>query len=35
MKMLQWPLLRLIPARALALGFRPEHIRTPDVSAAR
>jgi 2-polyprenyl-6-methoxyphenol hydroxylase-like FAD-dependent oxidoreductase len=35
MKMLQWPLLRLIPARALALGFRPEHIRTPDVSPAR
>jgi 2-polyprenyl-6-methoxyphenol hydroxylase-like FAD-dependent oxidoreductase len=35
MKMLQWPLLRLIPARALALGFRPEHIRTPEISAAR
>ena len=31
MKMLQWPLLRLIPARALALGFRPEHIRTPEI----
>jgi 2-polyprenyl-6-methoxyphenol hydroxylase-like FAD-dependent oxidoreductase len=30
MKMLQWPLLNRIPARALALGVRPEHIRTPD-----
>src|SRR6185437_8285378 len=24
------PLLRRIPARLLALGFRPEHVRTPD-----
>ena len=30
MKMLQWPLLRRIPARVLALGVRPEHIRTPE-----
>jgi 2-polyprenyl-6-methoxyphenol hydroxylase-like FAD-dependent oxidoreductase len=30
MKMLQWPLLNRIPARVLALGVRPEHIRTPD-----
>ena len=30
MKMLQWPLLRRIPGRLLALGIRPEHIRTPD-----
>jgi 2-polyprenyl-6-methoxyphenol hydroxylase-like FAD-dependent oxidoreductase len=27
-KMLQWPLLRRIPGRVLALGIRPEHIRT-------
>jgi 2-polyprenyl-6-methoxyphenol hydroxylase-like FAD-dependent oxidoreductase len=25
------PLLRRIPARVLALGFRPEHVRTPDM----
>jgi 2-polyprenyl-6-methoxyphenol hydroxylase-like FAD-dependent oxidoreductase len=31
MKMLQWPLLRRIPGRLLALGIRPEHIRTPEV----
>jgi 2-polyprenyl-6-methoxyphenol hydroxylase-like FAD-dependent oxidoreductase len=30
MKMLQWPLLNRIPARAIALGIRPEHIRTPE-----
>ena len=27
----RWPALRRIPARMLGLGFRPEHIRTPDV----
>jgi 2-polyprenyl-6-methoxyphenol hydroxylase-like FAD-dependent oxidoreductase len=27
------PVLRRIPARLLALGFRPEHVRTADVSA--
>ena len=32
MKMLQWPLLRRIPGRLLALGIRPEHIRTPDIA---
>ncbi|MGB6706879.1 MAG: FAD-dependent oxidoreductase [Pseudolabrys sp.] len=32
MKMLQWPLLRCIPGRLLALGIRPEHIRTPDIT---
>jgi 2-polyprenyl-6-methoxyphenol hydroxylase-like FAD-dependent oxidoreductase len=31
MKLMQWPLLRRIPGRVLALGIRPEHIRTPDV----
>ncbi len=30
MKMLQWPLLRRIPGRVLALGVRPEHIGTPE-----
>jgi 2-polyprenyl-6-methoxyphenol hydroxylase-like FAD-dependent oxidoreductase len=34
MKMLQWPLLRRIPGRLLALGIRPEHIRTPDITAS-
>jgi 2-polyprenyl-6-methoxyphenol hydroxylase-like FAD-dependent oxidoreductase len=28
------PLLRRIPARLLGMGFRPEHIATPDVMAA-
>ena len=28
-KMMQWPLLNRLPARLLALGFRPEHVRTP------
>jgi 2-polyprenyl-6-methoxyphenol hydroxylase-like FAD-dependent oxidoreductase len=30
MKLLQWPLLRRIPGYVLALGIRPEHIRTPN-----
>jgi 2-polyprenyl-6-methoxyphenol hydroxylase-like FAD-dependent oxidoreductase len=34
MKMLQWPLLRRIPGRLLALGIRPEHVRTPDMAPA-
>jgi 2-polyprenyl-6-methoxyphenol hydroxylase-like FAD-dependent oxidoreductase len=29
-KLLQWPLLRRIPGRVMALGVRPEHIRTPE-----
>jgi len=33
MKVLQWPLLRRIPGRLLALGVRPEHIHTPDVAS--
>ena len=32
MKLLQWPLLRRIPGRVLALGVRPEHIHTPEVT---
>ena len=27
-KAMQWPLLRRIPGRLLALGVRPEHVRT-------
>ena len=35
MKMLgRWRFLRRIPARVLGVGFRPEHIRTPDVYAS-
>ncbi len=30
MRMMQWPLLRRIPGRALALGIRPEHVHTPE-----
>jgi 2-polyprenyl-6-methoxyphenol hydroxylase-like FAD-dependent oxidoreductase len=29
------PLLQRIPARVLAVGFRPEHVRTPDFRAGR
>jgi 2-polyprenyl-6-methoxyphenol hydroxylase-like FAD-dependent oxidoreductase len=29
----RWPLLQRIPARLLGLGFRPEHVRTPEVVA--
>ena len=32
MKILQWPLLRRIPGRLLALGVRPEHIHTPEAA---
>jgi 2-polyprenyl-6-methoxyphenol hydroxylase-like FAD-dependent oxidoreductase len=30
----RWPLLRRIPARLLGVGFRPEHVKTPDVYAS-
>jgi 2-polyprenyl-6-methoxyphenol hydroxylase-like FAD-dependent oxidoreductase len=33
MKLMQWPLLRRIPGRVMALGIRPEHIHTPDISS--
>jgi len=29
----RWPLLRRLPALAVGLGVRPEHIRTPDILA--
>jgi 2-polyprenyl-6-methoxyphenol hydroxylase-like FAD-dependent oxidoreductase len=31
--MQQWPWLRRIPARVIGMGFRPEHVRTPDKSS--
>src|SRR6202790_3856137 len=31
----QFPVLRRIPARMLGLGFRPEHIQTPDANRNR
>ena len=31
----EWPFLRRIPARVIGVGFRPEHIRTPDVLGGR
>jgi len=31
MKMIQWPLLRRLPGRLLALGIRPEHVQTCPV----
>jgi 2-polyprenyl-6-methoxyphenol hydroxylase-like FAD-dependent oxidoreductase len=27
----RWPILRRIPARLVGVGFRPEHVRTPEV----
>jgi 2-polyprenyl-6-methoxyphenol hydroxylase-like FAD-dependent oxidoreductase len=27
----RWPFLRRLPARVIGVGFRPEHVRTPDV----
>jgi 2-polyprenyl-6-methoxyphenol hydroxylase-like FAD-dependent oxidoreductase len=27
----RWPVLRRIPARVIGVGFRPEHVRTPDI----
>jgi 2-polyprenyl-6-methoxyphenol hydroxylase-like FAD-dependent oxidoreductase len=31
----RWPLLQRLPARIVGIGFRPEHIRTPDVHSSR
>jgi 2-polyprenyl-6-methoxyphenol hydroxylase-like FAD-dependent oxidoreductase len=30
----RWPWLRRIPARLVGLGFRPEHVQTPEVAQA-
>jgi 2-polyprenyl-6-methoxyphenol hydroxylase-like FAD-dependent oxidoreductase len=26
----RWPFLRRLPARMIGIGFRPEHVKTPD-----
>ncbi len=31
----RWPILRRIPARVIGMGFRPEHVRSPEVSSIR
>jgi 2-polyprenyl-6-methoxyphenol hydroxylase-like FAD-dependent oxidoreductase len=30
----RWPILRRIPARVIGIGFRPEHVRTPEAIPA-
>jgi len=30
----RWPILRRIPARLVGVGFRPEHVKTPDILSA-
>jgi len=35
LKIMQWPLLRRLPGRLLALGVRPEHIQSPAASPRR
>jgi 2-polyprenyl-6-methoxyphenol hydroxylase-like FAD-dependent oxidoreductase len=36
MKLLrQWPVLRRIPARAIGMGFRPEHVKTPELGKSQ
>ena len=30
----RWPFLQRIPARVVGVGFRPEHVKTPEVRAA-
>jgi 2-polyprenyl-6-methoxyphenol hydroxylase-like FAD-dependent oxidoreductase len=30
----RWPILRRIPARVIGIGFRPEHVKTPEVHTA-
>jgi 2-polyprenyl-6-methoxyphenol hydroxylase-like FAD-dependent oxidoreductase len=30
----RWPLLQRIPARLVGVGFRPEHIKTPDIHSS-
>jgi len=29
----RWPFLRRIPARLIGIGFRPEHVKTPDAAS--
>jgi 2-polyprenyl-6-methoxyphenol hydroxylase-like FAD-dependent oxidoreductase len=36
LKMLRrWPILRRIPARIVGVGFRPEHVKTPEAPGAK
>jgi 2-polyprenyl-6-methoxyphenol hydroxylase-like FAD-dependent oxidoreductase len=30
----RWPLLQRIPARLVGVGFRPEHVKTPDIHSS-
>jgi 2-polyprenyl-6-methoxyphenol hydroxylase-like FAD-dependent oxidoreductase len=30
----RWPIIRRIPARIIGIGFRPEHVRTPEMISA-
>jgi 2-polyprenyl-6-methoxyphenol hydroxylase-like FAD-dependent oxidoreductase len=30
----RWPLLQRIPARIVGIGFRPEHVKTPDIHSS-
>jgi 2-polyprenyl-6-methoxyphenol hydroxylase-like FAD-dependent oxidoreductase len=30
----RWPFLRRIPARVVGVGFRPEHVKTPEANVA-
>ena len=30
----RWPFLRRIPARLIGIGFRPEHVKTPDAASS-
>jgi 2-polyprenyl-6-methoxyphenol hydroxylase-like FAD-dependent oxidoreductase len=30
----RWPLLQRIPARLVGIGFRPEHVKTPDIRSS-
>jgi len=32
--MRRWPILRRLPARVVGVGFRPEHVKTPDARTA-
>jgi len=32
--MRRWPILRRLPARVVGVGFRPEHVKTPDTRTA-
>ena len=31
----RWPLLQRIPARLVGIGFRPEHVRTPEIRSSQ